>query len=49
MDQAALLEDLDKRQNDVLARLAELNATIEKLLKECLATREADKLACSNR
>jgi hypothetical protein len=40
MDQAALLEDLDQRQNAVLEQLAELNASVEALLKECLSTRE---------
>ncbi len=40
MDQSALLEDLDLRQNGVLDRLAELNASVEALLKECLATRD---------
>ena len=34
MDQSALLEDLDRRQNEVLGQFAELNARIEALLKE---------------
>lgn len=40
MDQAALLEDLDQRQNAVLDQLAALNASIEALLKECMTARE---------
>ena len=40
MDQRALIEDLDTRQNDVLDRLAELNARVESLLNECLAARD---------
>jgi hypothetical protein len=40
MDQAALLDDLDQRQNAVLEQLAALNTSIETLLKECLAARD---------
>jgi hypothetical protein len=40
MEQFALLEDLDQRQNSVLDRLSELNASIEALLKECLVARD---------
>jgi hypothetical protein len=40
MDQRDLIEDLDTRQNDVLDRLAELNARVESLLNECLAARD---------
>jgi hypothetical protein len=40
MDQRELIEDLDTRQNDVLDRLAELNARVESLLNECLAARD---------
>ena len=35
-----LLEDLDIRQDQVLEALDELNARIEHLLNQCLATRE---------
>jgi hypothetical protein len=40
MDQHDLIENLDTRQNDVLDRLAELNARVESLLNECLAARD---------
>ena len=40
MDQAAFLEDLDRRQNAVMDQLADLNVSIEALLKECLAARD---------
>ena len=40
MDERALIEDLDARQNTVLDRLAELNARVESLLNECLAARD---------
>jgi hypothetical protein len=40
MDQSALLDDLDRRQNEVLDRLAELNARVEALLQECMTARE---------
>lgn len=41
MDERALIEDLDARQNTVLDRLAELNARVESLLGECLRARDA--------
>jgi hypothetical protein len=40
MEHPDLIEDLDKRQNEVLDRLAELNARVESLLNECLAARD---------
>jgi hypothetical protein len=40
MDQSALLDDLDRRQNAVLEHLDALNASVEALLKECLVARE---------
>jgi hypothetical protein len=40
MDQSVLLEELDVRQNEVLDRLAELNARVEALVKECLVARD---------
>lgn len=35
----SLLEDLDARQDEILAALDELNARIERLLNDCLAGR----------
>ena len=32
----SLLEELDARQDEILAQLEELNARIERVLKECL-------------
>ena len=32
----SLLEELDARQNEILDQLEELNARIERVLKECL-------------
>ena len=32
----SLLEELDTRQDEILAQLEELNARIERVLKECL-------------
>ena len=40
-DQRTLIEELDARQDEVLAQLDELNQRIEKLLTECLADRNA--------
>lgn len=39
----SLLEEIDERQNEVLAQLDQLNARIESLLKEVLATRKNDE------
>ncbi|MGI8979168.1 MAG: hypothetical protein ACR2FY_08080 [Pirellulaceae bacterium] len=36
----SLLEELDARQNEILDQLDELNARIERVLKECLPTKE---------
>jgi len=36
----SLLEELDTRQNEILDQLEELNARIERILKECLSTKE---------
>ena len=38
-DQRTLIEELDARQDEVLAQLDELNQRIEKLVAECLADR----------
>ncbi|MCO6455974.1 MAG: hypothetical protein J5I93_11810 [Pirellulaceae bacterium] len=35
-----LLEELDLRQNEVLAQLDELNARVEQLIKECTSRLE---------
>ena len=40
IDQRALVEDLDSRQNDVLRQLADLNDRIETLLNQCLVARQ---------
>lgn len=40
-NQGHLIDELESRQNDVLNRLAELNARVEGLLNECLAARDA--------
>ena len=37
--QCSLLDELDQRQDEVLAQLDELNTRIENLLKECLLSR----------
>ncbi len=37
--QCSLLDELDQRQDEVLAQLDELNTRIENLLQECLANR----------
>jgi hypothetical protein len=42
--QCSLLDEIDQRQDEVLAQLDELNTRIEKLLKECLLSR-AEELA----
>ena len=36
----SLLDELDQRQDEVLAQLDELNMRIENLLQECLAHRD---------
>jgi len=36
----SLLEELDTRQNEILDQLDELNARIERVLKECLPAKE---------
>jgi len=38
----SLLEDLDRRQDDVLVQLDDLNLRIEGLLKEWLSSRAAE-------
>lgn len=40
-NQASLIDELESRQNDVLDRIAELNARVEDLLNECLVARDA--------
>jgi hypothetical protein len=42
MDQRTLIEDLDARQDEVIARLDELNARLESLLGTCLAARDQE-------
>jgi hypothetical protein len=37
------MEQIEARQDDVLARLDELNERAEKLLKECLADHSAEQ------
>jgi hypothetical protein len=37
----SLLEELDARQNEILDQLEELNARIERVLKECVPAKEA--------
>ncbi|MFN0020522.1 MAG: hypothetical protein ACKVP0_19870 [Pirellulaceae bacterium] len=36
----SLLEELDSRQNEILDQLEELNARIERVLKECMPAKE---------
>ena len=36
----SLLEELDVRQNEILDQLEELNARIERVLKECVSAKE---------
>ena len=38
----SLIEEIDGRQDDVLGQLDQLNARIETLLKEIMATRGSD-------
>ena len=40
--ETSLLVDLDRRQNEVLAQLDELNEKVEQLLSDCLTMRSAD-------
>lgn len=42
--QSTLLEELDQRQDEVLAELEELNSRIECLLKDCLQHRAEEDL-----
>jgi hypothetical protein len=39
---SSLLEQLEQRQDEVLAQLDQLNARIEDLLNECLQTRNPE-------
>lgn len=39
---SSLLEQLEQRQDEVLAQLDQLNARIEALLNECLQTRNPE-------
>lgn len=38
----SLLDELEQRQDEVLAQLDQLNARIESLLNECLQTRKPE-------
>ena len=40
--EATLLAELDRRQNDVLTQLDTLNEKVEQLLQECLTARSAE-------
>ena len=40
--QCSVLDEIDQRQDEVLAQLDELNTRIENLLKECLLSRTED-------
>ncbi|MCY2992459.1 MAG: hypothetical protein NTY19_31950 [Planctomycetota bacterium] len=40
--QCSLLDEIDQRQDEVLAQLDQLNSRIENLLKECLISRAED-------
>ncbi|HPM81478.1 MAG TPA: hypothetical protein PLF81_12305 [Candidatus Anammoximicrobium sp.] len=39
---SSLLDELEQRQDEVLAQLDQLNARIEDLLNECLQTRKPE-------
>jgi hypothetical protein len=39
---SSLLEELEQRQDEVIAQLDQLNARIENLLNECLQTRNPE-------
>ena len=39
---SSLLEELEQKQDEVLAQLDQLNAQIERLLDECLQTRKPE-------
>ena len=41
--QCCLLDELDQRQDEVLAQLDDLNAQIERLIQECLTSRDEDQ------
>jgi len=41
----SLLDQIDARQDELLAELDRLNERVEALLSDCLRTREADRLA----
>lgn len=43
--QRTLIDEIDERQESVLNDLVSLNARVEELLNECLATREEQRLA----
>ena len=43
--QRTLIDDIDDRQEALLNELASLNARVEALLNDCLATREQQRLA----
>ena len=40
--QCSLLDEIDQRQDEVLAQLDQLNTRIENLLRECLISRAED-------
>ena len=40
--EATLLAELDRRQNEVLSELNELDKKVEQLLQECLTARSAE-------
>ncbi len=46
--QCSLLDEIDQRQDEVLAQLDQLNVRLEKLLKECLVSRTEDFVAEDN-
>ena len=43
--QCSLLDELDRRQDDVLSQLEDLNGRIENLLRDFLQSRNAEELA----
>ena len=44
-DQRTLIDEIDERQDVLLNELASLNARVEALLNDCLATREQQRVA----
>ncbi len=40
VEQLSLIDEIDRRQNEVLDRLDELNEQVESLLKKCLPAKE---------